>query len=817
MFIDGIVLTTTLLVSGSARAEAPAAESPAAEAPAVTEAPAVEASSAEAGVAEAPATGAVSEGRGRLLGRVRTAGERVAVERARVAVIPGSHPLDATRPPEWTRRGVTDAEGRFTIEEIPAGSVRVVVLHEAHERVDAEATVVREADVALELYAPRAGGPGFRTVVAADRSMQQQREARSTALSREEVRTLPGTQGDALRALQNLPGVARPPGGLGLLVLRGAPPWQSLTMLGEHPVPRAFHSLPFAAIVQAQALDGVELLPGNASARYGPLTGGVVQLHPHRPRRDAVHGHGELDVTGVNASIEGPVGLGSYMVAMRRGWLDAVLLGVEQVVPNQAFMLPGLWDYQAMLVLPVVGDGELELRALGAGDRVRSRFYSTREQAVIDTFAFGSQFHRFDLVGRWSLGRARLLLSPTVRIGQDRAMVAGYVDELRRRELVPGWRAELETRIAPRASLVLGTDGSISPFRTRLVYSPVWYDGAPDGARWLEATGGAYAIAHLGTDRWRLSPGVRAQGFLFGDARRAALDPRVGARVAVSDRVTLDLGLGRYSQLAVRQLSLHGNIVDQVADDVAPTVLLPSALVASFEPRVPLSDKGLSARVVTATQASASAEVELPWELELRVGSFVRHSVDPGRELVLDGLAPRPGERVTGLDYGGELLLRRRLTRSLYGWIAYTFMRSVRRGPEGEVVGDFDQPHNLVAVLSHRLPRGWRLGGRFRVTSGNPYRPVVGVAELDEDDAPTVSTPVFGADNSARFPTFHQLDLRVDKQWILPRATITGYLDVQNVYNRRNVEAWVHQPDYRGLVGAFGLPILPIVGLRVDY
>jgi hypothetical protein len=733
-------------------------------------------------------------------------------------VIPASHPLDGSRPPQWSHGGATDAEGRFAIDDVPAGAARVVVLHEQHERLDAEATVVRDANVAIELYPLRTVGPGFRTVVSANRSMQQQREARSSTLSREEVRTLPGSHGDALRALQNLPGVARPPGGLGLLVLRGAPPWQSLTMLGEHPVPRAFHSLPFAAIVQAQSLDGIELMPSNASARYGPLTGGVVQLHPHRPRRDGVHGHGELDVTGANASIEGPVGSGSYMVAARRGWLDAVLLGVEQVVPNQAFMLPGLWDYQATLVLPVVGDGELELRALGAGDRVRSRFYSIREQRVIDTFAFGSQFHRFDLVGRWSLGRAKLLLSPTVRIGQDRAMVAGYVDEVRRREVVPGWRAELETRIAPRASVVLGTDGTISPFRTRIAYSPQFHPiHTIEGSRWLEATGGAYAIVHLGTDRWRLSPGVRAQGFLFGDARRAAVDPRVGARVMVSDRVTLDMGLGRYSQLAVRQLSLDGNIVDQVADDVAPTVLLPSALVASFEPRVPLSNKGLAARVVTATQASASIEVELPWELDLRVGSFVRHSVDPGREMVLDGIVRRPGERVAGLDYGGELLLRRRLTKKLYGWIAYTFMRSVRRGPDGETLGDFDQPHNLVAVLSHQLPRGWRLGGRFRVTSGNPYRPVVGVAELDEADSPTLSTPVFGAENSARFPTFHQLDLRLDKQWILSRATITGYLDVQNVYNRKNVEAWIHQPDYRGLVGAFGLPILPIVGMRVDY
>lgn len=772
--------------------------------------------------AEAPPCLA-EQGCGRLLGRVRVAGERQAVEGARVIVMPASHPTDGDRPPSWTHSGTTDAEGRFSIDGIPAGPVRMVVLSEGHDRLDAAATVVRGADVAIELHVRRGEADDYRTVVESARSMQQQGEARSTLLSREEIRTLPGTQGDALRALQNLPGVARPPGGLGLLVLRGAPPWQSLAMYGEHPVPRAFHSLPFAAVVQSQSLESLELLPSNASARYGPLAGGVIQLHPRRPRRDAVHGHGELDVTGVNASVEGPVGLGSFMVAARRGWLDAVLLGVERVVPGQAFILPGLWDYQAVLSLPVVGDGELELRALGAGDRVRSRYYDVVNDEKIEVLSFASQFHRFDLVGRWNLGRARLLLSPTVRIGQDRAKVRGFIADATRREVVPGWRAELEARIGPRARLVVGTDGQISPFRSRLAYDygeEVGTEdrGRPSYARWLEATGGAYVIAHLGSDRWRLSPGVRAQGFMFGEARRAALDPRVSARVAVGDRVTLDAGVGRYSQLAISQLRLDGGFVEQVADDFAPTVQLPSALAASFEPRVPLADVGLAARVVTATQASTSVEVALPGQLDLRVGGFVRDYHDPGgAELLLAGAGALGDGSITGLDYGGELLLRRRISRRLYGWIAYTIMRSIRHTNEGTVRGDFDQPHNLVAVASYRLPRGFRLGGRFRVTSGNPYRPVVGVAELDELGRGTTSTPIFGPDNSARFPTFHQLDIRIDKQWIVPHATITAYLDVQNVYNRQNVEAWIHQPDYRGLVGAFGLPILPILGMRVDY
>src|SRR5947209_7152220 len=46
----------------------------------------------------------------------------------------------------------------------------------------------------------------------------------SHTLSAEEVKHIPGTQGDTIKAVQNLPGVARPPFGGGLIVVWGSAP-----------------------------------------------------------------------------------------------------------------------------------------------------------------------------------------------------------------------------------------------------------------------------------------------------------------------------------------------------------------------------------------------------------------------------------------------------------------------------------------------------------------------------------------------------------------------------------------------------------------
>jgi hypothetical protein len=106
------------------------------------------------------------------------------------------------------------------------------------------------------------------------------------------------------------------------------------------------------------------------------------------------------------------------------------------------------------------------------------------------------------------------------------------------------------------------------------------------------------------------------------------------------------------------------------------------------------------------------------------------------------------------------------------------------------------------------------LGLRFRLASGNPYSPVIGASyDAVNDDY----TPTFGRTNAKRMPLFHQLDLRIDKKWQWRYLALTAYLDVQNVYNAKNVEFYVYSYNYcqRGAVNS--LPIIPSIGMKLEY
>ena len=112
---------------------------------------------------------------------------------------------------------------------------------------------------------------------------------------------------------------------------------------------------------------------------------------------------------------------------------------------------------------------------------------------------------------------------------------------------------------------------------------------------------------------------------------------------------------------------------------------------------------------------------------------------------------------------------------------------------------------DLDVVL--RLPSvlGWEAGARLNVGSGTPYtRPVASYpsyvprflegggrfewsgADADEDGIGEFGV-LLGDRNRERYPVYHRLDLSLRRTFQKAWGTVTPYLDILNVYNRKNV------------------------------
>jgi len=78
---------------------------------------------------------------------------------------------------------------------------------------------------------PKSGAPSYETTV---RARKPPPAVTRYEVQKEELRVVPGTFGDPLRVVQNLPGVARSPFGLGALIIRGSSPNDSGIFVEGH-------------------------------------------------------------------------------------------------------------------------------------------------------------------------------------------------------------------------------------------------------------------------------------------------------------------------------------------------------------------------------------------------------------------------------------------------------------------------------------------------------------------------------------------------------------------------------------------------------
>jgi hypothetical protein len=745
----------------------------------------------------------------RLQGRILSAGQRIPIADASVLVVPAEpdEPIGRVRKrrygddptPAWTMRAVTDASGGFTLRGVPSGKLRIVVLVQGYERLEYVERLAPSEQLTLAYYpVPLVFNP-YKTVVKTRRDDSGEVDRRT--ITPEEISKLPGTQGDALKSLQNFPGVARAPFGAGLLVIRGAAPSDSATFLGYHEIPQLFHFGGLTSVFNSDILTQIDFIPGNFDSRFGDAIGGVINVAPRKGRRDGFHGYVKSDVFDTGILAEGPIGKGSLIVAGRRSYIDAIL---PAVIPKDAGLnftvAPRYYDYQLLFDYPISG-GEFSARVFGSDDRSKLLFAGKNDTDAsnnngIETIQF---FHRADLVYRKTLGPWEFLVTPSYR--RDNASF--LINDVFRLHVVTDTfssRAELSRQLSRSFGLRVGTEFVASSYDLA-VTAPIPTPGGA-GAGSLPGTQTSdnsstllrpalylTTTLRLG-ERLTLFPGARLT-YYGKPFTRPSVEPRLRAAFDVADNTTLKAGVGLYAQ--------------------SPQ---PREFDAVFgNPRVGLEH---------ALHTSLGVAQALPKDITLEVTGFYKYLWDtarPSSALQLDNGSIRPETTATtgrGYVVGGELLLRKALTRNLFAWLSYTLMRSVRRDAPGEpaYLFGFDQTHILTAIASYKLPKNWQIGARFRLISGNPYTPVIG-GVFDAGDGGYIA--VQGPRNSARLPAFHQLDLRVDKRWIYRKVSITAFLDVLNIYNHVNVERLQNAYNYQGTSPVASLPILPSVGLRLEW
>jgi hypothetical protein len=648
------------------------------------------------------------------------------------------------------------------------------------------------------------------------------RELRATAVEVDaaEARRQAGTEGDPVKVIEDLPGTARPSFGSGQLVVWGAAPEDTRTYVDGVEVPAIFHGSGLRSVLSADLVRDVTLSPGAYGVDYGRAIGGQLRVETKDLPYEGVHGSlgaDTLDASGMlTAAIGDRVRVG---IAARYGWIDRVLQAVDAPDVGDFFAVPAYRDYQAKAQVDLRPGESLDVVVLGSGDDL------TRNIPNVDPAQARSQVTSSDFERVYLHYRRKLEDGAEVDVvpwfGRDASSLDDQFGGTPARLDQSAWRWGLRgahrSRWSSWATLDLGIDadgshahlhrdgsltippreGDITVFGQppgNDVNSDTWdtaiIDIAPSAqveisAGPLAVTAGLRFDAYL-LDASRRTPRVGETPSIGVAQADGELEPRASARLRLSRRVSLLAAAGLYSQAPAA--------ADLSAVFGTPTLGPEHADHATF---------GESFQVTPTLSADVTAFYRWMSDLVVR---------DPAPTPQLAAALLQDG---VGRSFGVQALLRQRMWRGFSGWIAYTISRSERRDAPGAAwrLFDGDEPHVLTVVLSQDLG-AWTFAARFRYARGLPRTPVVGAAYDAKDD---LYQPIFGAQNSERLPDFWQLDARVDRSFRLgSSARLLLYVEGLNVTDRANAEEYVYSADYsrRGTIS--GLPIIAVVGARVE-
>jgi TonB family protein len=758
--------------------------------------PPAAAASAAAAPSAAPAGPSVP-----LEGHVRHKGDRVGLPGVAVLVDGGQ------------ARAVTGDDGRFSFEALPVGKHTLQLRSaqtspadtkvELHEGKGAEVTVYLDAK---ERYASTVRGA--KAVV----------ETVEHTLTVEEVKRIPGTQGDTLKAVQNLPGVARSPFGVGLLSVWGSAPQDTRVYLDGVNIPTLYHFGGLRSTINSEMISGLTFVPGGYQVDHGLGLGGVIEVQSRLPRTDGVHGYAQMDLVDGSLMLEGPITKTlSFEVAARRSWLDLTL---PHFTGNQFQLSPIYYDYQARLVWRPTPRDDVSVFFLGSDDKLNllanlnNAFSLSAVSHIYYHRGIASWMHRLQNGGTLSL-TSSVGYDVPFQLGVQYGSIPTSIDA---RSLGYSMRALAQLPVADWLRIDAGVEYEGSRFAQD-------HSGAaqpPTGA----ASGGDSASGQNQGSFGRTQSGYASDSMTVFTNHVA---PFVSAPMSFFDkRLTVT------PQFRLQLLDFAGYL--GTPDSFSHAYVSPEprlALRYRLTPRLSLkAAAGLYTQPPTPDQLSrvfgnpdlepehgmqlvAGADFDLTPTTHVETEAFYKTM----RDLVVPGENPGDPALVNlgeGRSYGAEIMLRQELAHDFYGWAAYTFSRAQRKDDADQAWHrfEFDQTHILTLIAAYKLRRGWQIGARYRFVTGDPYTAVTGSYFDSNADR---FMPTYGVPFGARLSAFQQLDLRVDKIWTYDTWRFSVYLDVQNVLRAANPEAVTYSFDYTIAHPISGLPLLPIAGMRADF
>jgi outer membrane receptor protein involved in Fe transport len=138
-----------------------------------------------------------------------------------------------------------------------------------------------------------------------------------------------------------------------------------------------------------------------------------------------------------------------------------------------------------------------------------------------------------------------------------------------------------------------------------------------------------------------------------------------------------------------------------------------------------------------------------------------------------------------GRAYGVEFQIKQKYRKSWSWSLAYSFVVSQFEDKNGKLASSsWDNRHFGTVVVGKTFGKNWQVGMKWSLAGGNPYtaydQATSGLRSVWDVNYRGIQD--YSNLNQEKLPAFHQLDIRIDKQFNFKRWSLSVFMDVQNAY-----------------------------------
>ena len=766
--------------------------------------------------------------RGIIEGRVFNSKNNEAIEFASIAISETSIGI------------LSDQNGKFIFTELKPGYVELRVSAVGFEPYISEQLLLTNANKLFIDIPLQESVQEIQEVVVKKSAFRREIESPVSLrnISVQEIEKNPGGNRDISRVLQSFPGVASTPSFRNDVIVRGGGSSENRFYLDGIEIPNLNHFATQGAsggpvgIINVDFVREVNFYSGAFPANRGNALSSVIDFRQIDGNKDKLKVRASVGASDIALALDGPVNdKTTFIFSARRSYLQFLfsIIGLP--------FLPTYNDFQFKTKTIIDAKNEISVIGLGAIDqnKLNLKANETEEQRYIlsylpvnnqwnYTLGIVYRHYRENSYDTWFLSRSMLnntQLKYFNNIEVDSNKLLDYSSFETENKL----RYERNAQLNGGYKITLGSGIEYGRYYNNTYRKNKLgnedYESNLDIIKWNVF--GQISKAYFGK-KLSLSAGLRADGNNYSSEMTNFLNqlsPRLSASFALLPKTNLNFSTGRFYQLPpYTTLGFRNTSGRLLNKDNSLEYISADHFILGLD-YLPNSNSKISLESFFKNYQNYPFSVVDSIALASKGADFGTYGDE---EVVSTGI---------GRAYGLELLFQ---TRDLMGMnitLSYTMVRSEFQNFYGKYIPSaWDNKHLLNILIRKEFRNNWDIGLKWRFVGGSPYTPVdlVTSSLVSAWNIRNQAYLDYSKFNSKRLNSFHQLDLRIDKEFFFDRWLLIAYIDIQNVYNFQADATPVYvvnqsipitpNPDrytLKELSNSGGGTILPTIGVIVQF